>query len=83
MIENTQSGHLVPYQRKALEHIQELAARVRSTAGDEIRAILGRAGLHESIYSKSGGLREDLNARIGLRPGRHLTDRACAPRMTP
>jgi hypothetical protein len=49
VIENTQSGHLLPYQRKALEHIQELAARVRSTAGDEIRAILGRAGLHESI----------------------------------
>jgi hypothetical protein len=50
MIENPQSGHLLPYQRKALEHIQELAARVSSTAGDDIRAILERAGLHESVY---------------------------------
>ena len=50
MIENTQSGHLLPYQRKALEHIQELAARVSSTAGDDIRAILERAGLDEGLY---------------------------------
>jgi hypothetical protein len=42
-----------------------------------------RRKLAKNGLSKSGGLREDLNARIGLRPGRHLTDRACAPRMTP
>lgn len=42
-----------------------------------------RRKLAKNGLSKSGGLREDLNARIGLRPGRHLTDGACAPRMTP
>ena len=50
MIEKPQSGRLLPYQRKALEHIQELAARLSSTARDDIRAILVRAGLHESVY---------------------------------
>lgn len=50
MSENQQSGHLLPYQRKALEHIQELAARVSRTARDDISAILERAGLNDSVY---------------------------------
>jgi len=50
MIENPRSGHLLPYQRKALEHIRTLATRESLTAGDDISAVLERAGLNESAY---------------------------------
>jgi hypothetical protein len=43
-------SNLLPYQRNALEHIQQLASRVGSTAGEDIRAVLDRAGLHEGVY---------------------------------
>jgi hypothetical protein len=61
------------------------AEDVQEVLRDKRRAIVAhdRRKLAKNGLSKSGGLREDLNARIGLRPGRHLTDRACAPRMTP
>ena len=42
--------NLLACQRKALEHIQESAARERPRARDAIRLILERSGLDESLY---------------------------------
>jgi hypothetical protein len=48
--ENPQWGSLLPYQWKAFEHMQELAARMRARARDNMSSILARAGLSERIY---------------------------------
>lgn len=58
-------GSLLECQRKALEHIQESAACERPRARDDIRSILERAGLNESLYD--GATRSaHAHARVGL-----------------
>jgi len=65
MSEKPQPGPLLPYQRKALEHVQELADRVRSRARYDIRSVLDRAGLTESLYDDAvESVRS--HARVGL-----------------
>jgi Protein of unknown function (DUF3626) len=63
--EDSRWRSLLPYQRKALEHIQEFAARVSPGARDSISCILERAGLNESVYDDAlKSVRT--HARIGL-----------------
>ena len=58
-------GRLRPHQRKALEHIQGLAAHLNSGARDDIRSILAREELSQAVYDEA---MESLRtrARVGL-----------------
>src|SRR4051812_6226037 len=50
MNENRSQGRLLPYQQKAVEHIQERATRAGAKARNLIDAVLARARLNASVY---------------------------------
>src|SRR5262245_44279240 len=64
-ISEAASGSLLPYQRNAIEHIRERAARLSPIALDQILAILERAGMSQGVYDEAVRSAQ-IHARVAL-----------------